>query len=65
MSREIMEWMGEPDDKALNITVRKAIRTRGEEAERVTLKELSQVITRRVWMSTADDRVVLLLQDDV
>jgi hypothetical protein len=57
--------MGEPDDKALNITVRKAIRTRGEEAERVILKELSRVITRRVWTSTADDRVVLLLQDDV
>ena len=34
---------------ALNITVREAIRTRGTEAENVIMKELSQMITKKVW----------------
>ena len=36
-------------EQAMNITVREAIRTRGEEAERVILKELSQMINKNVW----------------
>ena len=36
-------------EQALNITVREAILTRGEEAERVIMKELSQMITKKVW----------------
>lgn len=35
--------------RALNITVREAIRTRGNEAERVIMKELGQMISKRVW----------------
>jgi Reverse transcriptase (RNA-dependent DNA polymerase) len=47
MSKEAMESTGR--EEAMNITVREAIRTRGEEAERVIMKELSQMITKRVW----------------
>ena len=37
------------EHRALNITVREAIRTRGTEAESVIMKELSQMITKKVW----------------
>jgi Reverse transcriptase (RNA-dependent DNA polymerase) len=47
MSKEVMESRGR--EEAMNITVREAIRTRSEEAERVIMKELSQMITKRVW----------------
>jgi hypothetical protein len=49
MSKELMEDLGYGAERALNITVREAIRTRGEEAERVIMKELSQMIIRGVW----------------
>ena len=47
MGRESLQPVGE----SYNITVREAIRTRGEEAERVIMKELNQMITvtKRVW----------------
>lgn len=38
-----------PSHRALNITVREALRTRGEEAERVIMKELMQMINKKVW----------------
>ena len=37
------------NDHVLNITVRNALRTRGEEAKRVMLKELKQMIDKKVW----------------
>jgi hypothetical protein len=49
MSKELTEDLGYGAERALNITVREAIRTRGEEAERVIMKELSQMITKGVW----------------
>jgi hypothetical protein len=49
MSREIMGHLGENAETAMNITVREAIRTRGQDAERVIMKELNQMLTKRVW----------------
>jgi hypothetical protein len=49
MSREIMGHLGEQAETVMNITVREAIRTRGEDAERVIMKELNQMLTKRVW----------------
>ena len=49
-------------EQAMNITVREAIRTRGEEAERVILKELAQMVNKNVWtpidgrLLTAEER---------
>ena len=40
---------GAATGRVLNITVRDAIRTRGEEAERVIMKELQQMVTKKVW----------------
>ena len=40
---------GDLSDYVMNITVRNALRTRGEEAERVLLKELRQMIDKKVW----------------
>jgi hypothetical protein len=37
------------EDYAMNITVKEALRSRGAEAERVILEELSQMINKRVW----------------
>jgi Reverse transcriptase (RNA-dependent DNA polymerase) len=37
------------EECALNITVKEALRTRGAEAEKVTMQELSQMMDRRVW----------------
>ena len=53
-----------PDEveHAMNITVREALRTRGDEAERVIMKELQQMLTKKVWTPvhgktlTADQR---------
>ena len=36
-------------EHAMNITVREALKTRGDEAERVILKELQQMLTKKVW----------------
>ena len=36
-------------DYAMNITVKEALKSRGAEAERVILEELSQMINKRVW----------------
>ena len=36
-------------EHAMNITVKEALKSRGEEAERVILKELGQMITKKVW----------------
>jgi hypothetical protein len=47
MSKEVMEAVSR--ERVMNITVREAIRTRGEEAECVIMKELSQMITKQVW----------------
>jgi Reverse transcriptase (RNA-dependent DNA polymerase) len=64
MSKEVMESVGRRE--AMNITVRAAIRTRGEEAERVIMKELSQMITKRVWtpidgkMLTTEERARII-----
>jgi Reverse transcriptase (RNA-dependent DNA polymerase) len=49
MGRESLQPVGESYGSVYNITVREAIRTRGEEAERVIMKELNQMITKRVW----------------
>jgi hypothetical protein len=49
MGRESLQPVGESYASVYNITVREAIRTRGEEAERVIMKELNQMITKRVW----------------
>ena len=40
---------GELGDHIMNITVKHALRTRGAEAEKVIMKELSQMIDKRVW----------------
>ena len=40
---------GDPSDFVMNITVKNALKTRGEGAERVVLKELSQMMCERVW----------------
>ena len=53
--RSLMEHYGGEDSAlttknyAMNITVKKALRSRGAEAERVILKELSQMINKKVW----------------
>jgi hypothetical protein len=47
MSKEVMETT--EVELAMNITVRNAILTRGEEAERVIMKELAQMINKKVW----------------
>lgn len=49
MSKELMKEIGQNQERVMNITVREAIRTRGEEAERVIMKELNQMINKRVW----------------
>lgn len=49
MSSELMRETEHTQERAMNITVREAIRTRGEEAERVIMKELNQMINKRVW----------------
>jgi hypothetical protein len=49
MSREVMGHLGEKAETVMNITVREAIQTRGEDAERVIMKELNQMLTKRVW----------------
>jgi hypothetical protein len=48
VSREIMGHLGEKTETVMNITVREAIRTRGEDVERVIKKELNQMLTKRV-----------------
>ena len=40
---------GDLSDYAMNITVKQALKTRGEEAEKVIMKELSQMVDKRVW----------------
>ena len=66
MGGELIETTRSSDDRVLNITVREAIRTRGEEAERVIMKELSQMINKRVWTPidgkklTADERRAII-----
>ena len=40
---------GELGDHVMNITVKHALRTRGAEAEKVIMMELSQMIEKRVW----------------
>ena len=40
---------GEYSDYVMNITVKKALKTRGEGAKRVILKELSQMMSKKVW----------------
>jgi Reverse transcriptase (RNA-dependent DNA polymerase) len=37
------------EERALTITVKEALRTRGAEAEKVIMQELSQMMDRRVW----------------
>jgi hypothetical protein len=37
------------EERALNITVKEELRTRGAEAEKVIMQELSQMMDRRVW----------------
>ena len=44
-----MEHASDRGDSVMNITVREAMRTRGEEAERVVMKELGQMINKGVW----------------
>jgi hypothetical protein len=57
-----MEHLGYVDERAMNITVREGLRTRGEELERVIMKELNKMITKCVWTSvdgrkiTAEER---------
>jgi hypothetical protein len=40
---------GDLSDYVMNITVKQAMKTRGEEAEKVIMKELSQMVDKRVW----------------
>ena len=40
---------GDYTDYVMNITVKNALKTRGAEAEQVILKELSQMIHKKVW----------------
>ena len=40
---------GDLSDYVMNITVKQAMKTRGEDAERVIMKELSQMVDKRVW----------------
>ena len=40
---------GVRNEHAMNISVKEALRSRGAEAERVILKELSQMIDKKVW----------------
>ena len=40
---------GELGEHIMNITVKQALRTRGVEAEKVIMKELSQMIEKKVW----------------
>ena len=51
MSKEVMRSVRctNSEERVMNITVREAIRTRGEEAERVIMKELGQMINKKVW----------------
>jgi hypothetical protein len=46
-----MDHLGEKAETAMNITVREAIRTQGDDAERVIMKELNQMLTQRMWTS--------------
>jgi hypothetical protein len=65
MSKEVMETT--EVELAINITVRYAILTRGEEAERVIMKELVQMINKKVWTPidgrklTAEERRSIIL----
>ena len=43
---------GNLSDYVMNITVKQAMKTRGEDAERVIMKELSQMVDKRVWRHT-------------
>ena len=40
---------GDLSDYVMNITVKNALKTRGEEAERVIIKELKQMLDKKVW----------------
>jgi hypothetical protein len=44
-----MDYLGERAETAMNITGREAIRTHGEEEEKVKMKELNQMLTKRLW----------------
>ena len=43
------EIWGDLSDYVMNITVKHAMKTRGEEAEKVVMKELSQMVDKCVW----------------
>lgn len=42
-------YTGTTDEKVMNITVKEALKTRGVEAMKVTKKELSQMLAKKVW----------------
>ena len=41
--------VGESEERAMNITVKEALKSRGDEAKRVIKKELKQMLDKRVW----------------
>jgi Reverse transcriptase (RNA-dependent DNA polymerase) len=51
MSKEVMRCVQCTDnaEHVMNITVSEAIRTRGDEAESVMIKELGQMVNKKVW----------------
>ena len=42
-------WNDATEERALNITVKESLKSRGAEAVRVIKKELSQMLTKGVW----------------
>ena len=47
---EVEQNSKEPNcESVLNISVKEALRTRGDDAERVIMKELNQMLTKKVW----------------
>ena len=47
--QEDIEVVRETGEHVLNISVKEALRSRGAEAELVILKELSQMLDKKVW----------------
>ena len=66
---EPIESVKESREHAMNITVKEALRSRGVVAEKVILKELSQMIDKKVWTSvrmnvlTSKEKGVLYVPD--
>jgi hypothetical protein len=57
MGRDSIQPVGESEGRVFNITVREAIHTRGEKTVPVIMKELNQMISKRVWTPIDGNRL--------